>query len=143
MLSNTAQPDPREERMASSDQAEARPDERHSGAQLVFFLCFTEPAGVSAEEMRPHLDAHKRWIVEQERTGRLLAGGPLLDENYRFSGHGLFVLRAGSRAEAAEIADSDPFHANGIRTYRLQPWQLNEGNLQITLTMSDGAFQFS
>jgi uncharacterized protein YciI len=129
--------------MTASKQAAARADERHSGAQLVFFLCFTEPAGLSAEELRPHLDAHKRWVVDQERSGRLFAAGPILDEDYRFSGHGLFILRAKSRGEAEEIADSDPFHANGIRTYRLQPWQVNEGNLQITLTLSDRAFQFS
>ena len=57
--------------MSANDQTEARADERHAGAQLVFFLCFTEPTTLSAEEMRPHLDAHKRWIVEQERSGRL------------------------------------------------------------------------
>lgn len=130
--------------MTSSKQAEARADERHAGAQLVFFLCFTGPAdGVSAEELRAHLDAHKRWIVDQERSGRLLMAGPLLDEDYRFDGHGLFILRAGSRAEAEEIADSEPFHSKGFRTYRLQPWQVNEGNFQITLTMSDKTFQFS
>lgn len=129
--------------MTANKQDEARADERHAGAQLVFFLCFTEPTGVSAEELRPHIDEHKRWIVDQERSGRLLAAGPVLDDDYRFDGHGLFILRAGSRAEAEEIADSEPFHAKGLRTYRLQPWQLNEGNLQLTLTLSDKAFRFS
>ena len=129
--------------MSANDQTEARADERHAGAQLVFFLCFTEPTSLSAEEMRPHLDAHKRWIVEQERSGRLFAAGPLLDESYRFAGPGLFVLRAQSRAEAERIALSDPFHAKGIRTFRIQPWQVNEGSLQLTLTLSDRTFELS
>jgi uncharacterized protein YciI len=66
--------------------------------------------------------------------------GPMLDENYRYSGSGLLVLRAESIAEAAGIADRDPLHAKGIRKYRIVPWQLNEGSIGVQLTLSDGSF---
>jgi uncharacterized protein YciI len=122
------------------DDMKARPDERHSGAQKVVFLCFTEPVDMSPEEMRPHLDAHKAWLAEMERSSALLLAGPMLDENYRFSGSGLFVIQADSMREAASIADRDPFHANGIRKYRLVPWQINEGRIDVRLTLSDGRF---
>jgi len=117
---------------------EAKPDERHSGAQKVFFLCFTEPGSMTPEEMRPHIDAHKSWLVELERSGGLVMGGPMLDDDYRFAGPGLLVLRAKSFAEARAVADADPFHARGIRTYRLVPWQVNEGSIELRLTLSDG-----
>ncbi len=117
---------------------EARPDERHSGAQKVFFLCFTEPASPTPEEIRPHLEAHKAWLVGLERSGDLVLGGPMLDDNYRFAGPGLLVLRATSFAEARAVADADPFHARGIRTYRLVPWQVNEGSIELRFTLSDG-----
>jgi uncharacterized protein YciI len=123
------------------NEMKAKPDERHSGAQKVVFLCFTEPISLSPEEMRPHLDAHKAWLAEMERSSVLFLAGPMLDENYRFSGSGLFVLRADSMSEAASIADADPFHANGIRKYKLVPWQINEGSLEIQASLSDGKFR--
>ncbi|GAY07670.1 hypothetical protein TOK_3690 [Pseudonocardia sp. N23] len=110
---------------------------------MVVFLCFTEPAeGISSEaDLRPHLDAHKAWLAEIEESSELLFAGPMLDDEYRFSGSGLFVLRATSVAEAKEIADRDPFHARGLRTYKIVPWQLNEGRLEVRLSLSGGRFR--
>ncbi|WIY00996.1 YciI family protein [Amycolatopsis mongoliensis] len=118
----------------------AKPDERHTGAQKVVFLCFTEPVSMSPEDMRPHLDEHKAWLTELERAGELLFAGPMLDDDYRYSGAGLLVLRADSVTEAKDIADRDPFHARGIRKYRIVPWQINEGSVEVRLTLSDGRF---
>ncbi|MFC8244805.1 YciI family protein [Streptomyces chartreusis] len=129
-------PNDRKEKMTMK----AKPDERHAGAQKVVFLCFTEPVSLSPEEMRPHLDAHKAWLAEMESCSVLFLAGPMLDENYRFSGSGLFVLRADSLQEAACVADADPFHANGIRKYKLVPWQINEGSMDIRVTLSNGEF---
>lgn len=125
------------------DDVQAKPDERHAGAQKVVFLCFTEPEGLSAEEIRPHLDAHKAWLTDMERSSVLMFAGPMLDDNYRYSGSGLLVFQASSMAEARSIADLDPFHANGIRKYRIVPWQINEGSMDVRLTLSDGRFTLS
>ncbi|HWD03585.1 MAG TPA: YciI family protein [Amycolatopsis sp.] len=125
------------------DTDRARPDERHSGAQKVVFLCFTEPVHMSAEEMRPHLAEHKAWLGETERAGSLLFAGPVLDDDYHYSGSGLLVIQAGSLAEAQSVADADPFHAKGIRKYKLLPWQINEGAFDVRLSLSDGRFTFS
>lgn len=115
----------------------AKPDERHAGAQKVLFLCFTEPNGVSADVLRQHLEEHKKWLADLERDGRLFAAGPLLDEDYRGSGSGMLILRAASRQQARDIVDQDPFHAHGLRRYRLQPWQLNEGSFGVNVILSD------
>lgn len=128
--------------MTLDKRVQARPDERHAGAQKVFFLCFTEPVELSPEEIRSHLEPHKQWLADLERSGILFLAGPMLDKNYRFEGSGLFVIRADSFAEAEEIADRDPFHANGIRTYRLVPWQVNEGSFAVHSTLSDGTVDF-
>ncbi len=122
------------------ENAEAKPDERHSGAQKVVFLCFTEPVGVSADGIRPHLSEHKAWLAERERSADLLFAGPMLDEDYRYSGSGLLDIQAESIAAANDIADRDPLHINGIRQYRMVPWQINEGSVDIRLTLSDGKF---
>jgi uncharacterized protein YciI len=56
--------------------------------------------------------------------------GPLLDEDYRSFGSDALVIRACSMAEARQVFDSDPFHAKGLRTCQLWPWQINEGSLR-------------
>ena len=39
--------------------------------------------------------------------------------------------------EAAELADADPLHKAGVRTYTLQKWRINEGSITITVNYSD------
>jgi uncharacterized protein YciI len=121
---------------------EARPDTHHSGAQKVFFLCLTRPAdGVGPAELQPHLPEHKKWVARQEREGRVFVAGPLLDEDYHSFGQGVLVIRARSLAEARQVFDSDPFHAKGLRTYRMWPWQINEGSFRLHSTLSGGTFE--
>ncbi len=50
----------------------------------------------------------------------------------------MVIVRAGSLAEARKIAEADPMHARGARTFRIRPWLLNEGSLTVRLTYSDG-----
>lgn len=118
---------------------EAKVDETHSGLQRLYFLCFTEPAG-SLDDLERHLDEHKSYLKSLERDGRLFAAGPLLNEEYRFHGPGLIILNVASRAEAEEIVKADPFHSRGVRTWRLVPWQVNEGSLQLRLVFSESTF---
>ncbi|GHH83892.1 hypothetical protein GCM10018793_47090 [Streptomyces sulfonofaciens] len=126
--------------MAATD--ETRPDERHAGAQKVFFLCRTQPArGVTQEQLYPHLPEHKKWVAEQEDQGRIFVAGPLLDEDYRAFGTGVLVIRARSLAEARDIFDSEPYHARGLRTYRLWPWQINEGSFHLRASLSGGTLR--
>jgi uncharacterized protein len=128
--------------MGAHDQA--RPDERHAGAQKVFFLCLTQPAqGVRQEELYPILPEHKKWVAEQESHGRIFVAGPLLDEDYHAFGTGVLVVRANTLAQAREIFDADPFHSMGLRTYQLWPWQINEGSFHLQASLSGGTFDVS
>jgi len=126
-----------------SETDEARPDDRHSGAQKVFFLCVTEPNGATPEQLREHLSEHKKWVAGLEREGRIFVAGPILGEDYRSSGRGVLVVRARSLAEAREIFDRDPMHAKGLRTYRLYPWQINEGSFDLRVSLSGGSSDLS
>ncbi len=50
---------------------------------------------------------------------------------------GMVIIRAGSLAEAKEIAGRDPMHKSGARTCTVRPWLLNEGGLGARIEISD------
>ena len=83
------------------------------------------------------LKAHLENQVDLERRGIMFAAGPLYARGADKPEAGMFVLRAGSFEEAAAIADGDPLHKAGARTYTLQKWRVNEGSITITVNYSD------
>jgi hypothetical protein len=54
---------------------------------------------------------------------------------------GLIIIRASNSDEARRIADRDPMHAAGVRTYTLYQWSMNEGRLSITLDFPDRSYR--
>lgn len=90
------------------------------------------------ETVRQFRDAHLKHQVELERAGTLFGAGPLAELDGTRVGRGLIIIRADSAAEAKQIADSDPMFIAGVREYELHQWQIAEGNLRITLHISDG-----
>jgi uncharacterized protein len=123
---------------------QARPDARHSGAQKVYFACFTQPAqNAPLHDIEQALPAHKAWAAQAEADGHLFAAGPFLDPDYHYTGSGMIIVRAKTHAEAEAIINADPMHATGLRHYKLIPWQLNEGTLPLHIRMSTGHATFS
>lgn len=90
------------------------------------------PVQVVSEE---HL-AHQ---VALERDGVLFGAGPLLtDDGLYCEGEGMIIIRAESLEEAHAIAERDPMHRHGARSFRIRPWILNEGALDLPLNLSTG-----
>lgn len=89
-----------------------------------------------------NLEAHLDFQVELERSGILFAAGPIWTEDEeRWCGEGMVVLRAESRAAAIAIAERDPMHRAGARAFTVTPWMINEGRLAITLNLSTQRFE--
>jgi uncharacterized protein YciI len=85
-------------------------------------------------------DIFKRHIahqVELEKKGVLFGAGPFFDTAGKRE-FGVIIVRASSALEAKAIADSDPMHIEGYRTYTLHRWRLNEGRISLTVDYSDG-----
>ena len=101
-----------------------------------------EPVDDPLPVLLPHLRDHILWLRDQERGGVLFLSGANRDE-VGWDGSGVAVLRAGSRAEAVAIAETEPFHRAGVRTNTVHGWSLNEGNLQVSLRLFDDAFAIS
>jgi uncharacterized protein len=90
------------------------------------------------EAVRAHLLAHLRHQAALEKAGVLFAAGPFADEDGKPTGTSMTIVRAADAAEARRIAETDPMHASGVRSFTLSRWSLNEGRVTVTVDISDG-----
>ncbi len=106
--------------------------------QKQMYVYFTKPANGLGPVME-NLEDHLKFQVELEQKGIMFGAGPFWTEDeQRWEGEGMIIIRAGSLAEAREIAASDPMHASGARAFTIRPWLMNEGSVTMKVTYSDG-----
>ncbi len=81
------------------------------------------------EDIRAVRDDHLRWQFKGETEGKLFGAGPLFEpEGDPPPKEGMYFIVCNDAAEARAHADSDPFHARGLREYSLLRWRLNESS---------------
>lgn len=99
-----------------------------------------ERAAEAGNFMADHL-AHQDNL---ERQGIMFGAGSLRAEGVTGGPptQGLIIIRAESFEDAKRIADADPMHANGLRTYTVRQWRLNEGTFNIRVNFSDQSVIF-
>ena len=102
-----------------------------------YYVYFSTPnEGVTRvmQDVEPHL----QHLYRLEREGLLVFSGPFADANSDsdFIGDGMVVLRCANIEEARAIAEADPFHVSGVRSYTVKPWQMNEGVIRLEVTNS-------
>lgn len=108
------------------------------GAELYFYITLPE---VPFEEIVEVLPAHMDFVHTIEDGGIMVMGGQITPEGLNDAGgRGLIVIRAESFEEARAIADRDPMHVSGVRSYELYKWNVNEGVTSIVLKFSDQSF---
>ncbi len=106
--------------------------------QKQLYVYFTTPASGMGPVME-NLDAHLAFQIELEKKGIMFGAGPHWSEDEkRWEGDGMVIIRAGTLAEAREIAASDPMHSSGARSFTVRPWLMNEGTVTIKISYSDG-----
>jgi len=76
-------------------------------------------AVAAPDEIAKHRLQHLEHQVRLEKAGILFGAGPLSDAQGERVGIGLIIIRAGTAEDARRIADSDPMHISGVRTYTL------------------------
>lgn len=103
---------------------------------LELYVVTSTPAG-PPETVKDNLQAHLSYQKEQETQGNLAFAGPLSDvTGEQMEGMGMIVYRAESLAAASKIADADPMHKSGARSYTIRRWLVNEGSLQLSISLS-------
>lgn len=113
-----------------------KPEDLYSSMlrQSLYVITTTPARGPGMQEKLP---AHLDYQIKMEREGILFGAGPLFEEGSDVPYGGMIILRAKDEAEARELADQDPFHAAGLRSYTVQRWLLNEGSMTFTVRYSD------
>ena len=98
--------------------------------QKQLYVIHTKPTnglGPVMENIGPHLE----FQVKIEQDGIMFAAGPFwADDEETWEGEGMVIIRADNLAHARVIAESDPMHASGARSFTVRPWLVNEGGVQ-------------
>lgn len=92
----------------------------------------------SLDAVKANLAEHRTYLRTLEERDVLFGAGPLwTDDGQYFEGDGMLIYRASSVEEATAIAQGDPMHASGARTFTIRPWLLNDGSITIRVTLSE------
>ena len=103
---------------------------------LELYVVESTPKG-DIELLQATLPDHLAYQKEMEAEGALVLAGPMSDESgMAMQGVGLIVYRAPSFEDAKALAEADPMHKAGARSFKLRRWLVNEGSLNITLSLS-------
>lgn len=106
------------------------------------FVALSTPV-LAPDEVKKQLPAHLQYQSILEQSGTLAFAGPLSDlTGEQMEGMGMIVYRAESLEAAKSIADADPMHLSGARTYTLRRWMINEGSFQLDVKLSAQKVKF-
>ena len=106
---------------------------------LELYVAHSTPAK-APEDVKASLPDHLAYQAELEGTGKLAFAGPMSDETgEHMEGVGLIIYRAASLEEARALADADPMHLSGARSYVMRRWLINEGSLTLQVGLSTGS----
>ena len=110
---------------------------------LELYVAHSTPAK-APEEVKASLPDHLAYQAELERAGKLAFAGPMSDETgEHMQGVGLIIYRAASLEDARALADADPMHQTGARSYVMHRWMINEGSLTLQVGLSTGSNSLS
>ena len=103
---------------------------------LELYVAQSVPAKMP-EDVKATLPSHLAYQAKLETQGALAFAGPMSDETgEEMQGMGLIIYRAASLDDARALADADPMHQSGARTYTLRRWMINEGTIALNVGLS-------
>lgn len=110
---------------------------------LELYVAHSTPAK-APEDVKASLPDHLAYQAKLEREGKLAFAGPMSDETgEHMQGIGLIIYRADSLDAARALAEADPMHKSGARTFVLRRWMINEGSVSVSANLSTGGATLS
>jgi uncharacterized protein len=121
-----------------SDRVESAKIIETSAPSLRMQLYVVTSIAQSLDAVKQNLPEHRAYLRELEDKNTLFGAGPLwTDDGQYFEGDGLLIYRAHSVEKAHRIAQADPLHRSGARTFTIRPWLLNDGKITVQVTLSE------
>lgn len=103
---------------------------------LELYVAVSTPAK-APEDVKASLPDHLAYQADLERAGALAFAGPMSDESgEHMQGMGMIVYRADSLEAAQSLAENDPMHKSGARSFVIRRWMINEGSLNLSVGLS-------
>ena len=103
---------------------------------LELYVVNSTPAGPDVD-LPGTLPDHLAYQARLEAAGALAFAGPVSDvSGDEMMGEGMIIYRAASLEEARALAEEDPMHKRGVRTYVLRRWLINEGSFSLSVGLS-------
>ncbi len=124
--------------------ADYKSEAKNRGAlALELYVAHSTPAK-APEDVKASLPDHLAYQAQLERAGQLAFAGPMSDETgEQMQGMGLIIYRADSLEAARQLAENDPMHKSGARSFVLRRWMINEGSLNLSVGLSTGTSALS
>ena len=117
--------------------ADYKSEAKQRGALALELYVVRSTPAKTPEALRAVLPDHLEYQAKQEAAGNLVFAGPVSDPTGEaMQGEGMIIYRAASLEEARGLADADPMHQTGTRTYDLRRWLVNEGSLSVEVRLS-------
>ncbi len=105
---------------------------------LELYVVVTTPAK-TPEDVKAALPDHLDYQRKMEEQSVLVMAGPTSDDSGELmQGAGMILYRAASMEAARAIAEADPMHSSGARSFTLRKWLVNEGSLNVSVGLSTG-----
>ncbi|MGW0330224.1 YciI family protein [Nocardia sp. NPDC003183] len=81
-------------------------------------------SNATLESIQARIAEHTAYQQDIIKSGKLLASGPYLTHDDNATGEGLTILTVNSRAEAEQIAASDPLVVAQLRSVSVHRWMI-------------------
>lgn len=108
-----------------------------------YWLVLYVPApGTDQAAIDARVEEHVGWLLDLERQDVVFVSGPLLSGPGTGPGSGATVIRAADEEAARRIAAGDPFVRDGLRTFEVYRWRLNEGSIGVRLSLGTGTYEW-
>ncbi|MEM7403934.1 MAG: YciI family protein [Pseudomonadota bacterium] len=103
---------------------------------MELYVVQSRPGG-APEAVKGNLPDHLDYQARMEAAGHLVMAGPVSDQTGELmEGAGMIVYRAESLEAARALAEADPMHLSGARTFEIRRWLVNEGRLTLDVALS-------
>lgn len=117
--------------------ADYKKDAKARGALALELYAAVSTPAKEPQDVKAVLPEHLAYQAELERIGALAFAGPMSDETGdHMQGMGLIIYRADSLEAARVMAESDPMHKSGARSFTLRRWMINEGSVTVSVGLS-------